>query len=440
MKRVYICLISVSLILITSSISAQITLTLEECREMALTNSKITSISQLKIDKSFLESQSYKTNFLPKFYSQGSYSLYNKDFEYTLSIPELQILPPIPIELSMNNLYTFGIKATQPIYMGGKIRGAYKASLIGSSITQLSKRVSDAQVIFEVDQAYWNLIKAIESTKLAMQYTELVNSLLQDVSNAYQSGMRNKVDVLMVDVKINEAKLALKKSENAVRLANMNLAQKIGLPLSKDILPKYSIDNSVDGVIIKGDSQAIVYEKDEFAMLSHKISLLQEHRKILRAEYLPEVAIVASYDYANGLKINDHKVLDGTILNAMLMVKIPIFEWGGKRDKERAAKKEIDISIMEREHAKEMMILEIEQAKYMLEESYLLFNIANSALLASDENLKMSNDAYSSGKINLSDLLKAQTDWQKIYLEWIDSFASLKISESKYKKAIGELL
>ncbi len=440
MKRIYSFLVFLWLINITSVISAQTYLTLEQCREMALSSSKQTAISQLKIDKSLYESRSYKANFLPKFYSQGSYSLYNKDFEYTLSIPELQILPPIPIELSMNNLYTFGVKATQPIYMGGKIRGAYKASVIGNRISELNKKVSDSQLILDVDQAYWNLVKAIESSRLANKYSLLVDNLYKDVSNGYKSGMLNRVDVLMVEVKINEAKLALKKSQNAVRLANMNLAQKIGASLTQEIKPQYVTDDIDEGVLVSNNSQELAYGRDEFSLLSHKIDFLNEKRKIVRSEYLPEVAVVASYDYANGLKVNDHKILDGTILNAMLMVKIPIFEWGGKRDRERVAKKDIEISLMEREYAKEMMTLEIEQAKYLLEESYLLFNIANSALLVSNENLKMSKDAYKSGKINLSDLLKAQTDWQKTYLDWIDSFTNLKISESKYRKAIGELL
>lgn len=47
--------------------------------------------------------------------------------------------------------------------------------------------------------------------------------------------MSDRNDVLKVEVKVNEGALNLKRTENAVRLAKMNLCHYIGYPLDSEV-------------------------------------------------------------------------------------------------------------------------------------------------------------------------------------------------------------
>lgn len=49
------------------------------------------------------------------------------------------------------------------------------------------------------------------------------------------NGMSDRNDVLKVEVKVNEGALNLKRTENAVRLAKMNLCHYNGYPLDSEV-------------------------------------------------------------------------------------------------------------------------------------------------------------------------------------------------------------
>src|SRR5699024_5133741 len=128
-----------------------------------------------------------------------------------------------------------GLSLTQPLYMGGKIRSAYQMSKIGKDMAFLNRKMSNSDVLYETDKAYWTLLKVEELVKVAQKYEEVVNHLLSDINNDFEVGMTSRNDILKVQVKLNEAKLQRRIAENAIRLAKMNLCHIIGLPLVDDV-------------------------------------------------------------------------------------------------------------------------------------------------------------------------------------------------------------
>lgn len=128
-----------------------------------------------------------------------------------------------------------GIQVEQPLYMGGKIRAAYKMSLLGKEMAQLSETLTASEVIVKTDQAYAQVIKAKEMKKVADKYNAVLVELKKNVESAYKHGLKPQNDVLKVQVKLNESELNIRKAGNALRLATMNLCHYIGKPLTSDI-------------------------------------------------------------------------------------------------------------------------------------------------------------------------------------------------------------
>ena len=71
--------------------------------------------------------------------------------------------------------------------------------------------------------------------KVADKYNAVLRELLSNVESAYKHGLKPQNDVLKVQVKLNESELSIRKAENALRLATMNLCHLIGKPLVSDI-------------------------------------------------------------------------------------------------------------------------------------------------------------------------------------------------------------
>ena len=63
--------------------------------------------------------------------------------------------------------------------MGGKIRAAYKMSLLGKEMAQLSETLTASEVIVKTEQAYAQVIKAKEMKKVADKYSAVLTELMK---------------------------------------------------------------------------------------------------------------------------------------------------------------------------------------------------------------------------------------------------------------------
>ena len=144
MKKISIILLS---ILCPSSLFAQETLSLQQCREMAMQYNKEMAASVKQTESALYTMKSYKGNFFPNFTASGMglYSTANGGFGIEGgNLPVLQpdaagnfkptgnfaYFPGINLDYKVGTVYMGGIQVEQPLYMGGKIRAAYRMSVL----------------------------------------------------------------------------------------------------------------------------------------------------------------------------------------------------------------------------------------------------------------------------------------------------------------------
>jgi len=446
-------------------VGAQQPLTLDQCREMALTNNKQIRVAAQSIEKAGYDVKAYRANFLLRFTATGNYLYTNSDMKKTIPgnylptfipdadnpgslIPniltevngtpifkEYAYFPDMNLHLKFSNTYTAGIRAEQPIYMGGKITAAYKASMIGKEIASLNQNLTRSEVILQTDEAYWTYVKTTELHKTAIAYKDVVSELLRNVENAREAGLKSQNDVLKVQVKLNEAELQLRQAENGVRLSRMNLCHVIGLPLDNEIDVSADFDATLPGIAPNAD----ITQRPEYAILSEQVNLKHEQVKLARSEFLPEIGVAATFNYGYGLKLNGDPLLDNTAFSAIASVKIPLFHWGEGRNKVRSAKAEKQIARIQRDDWAEKMELELTQSINLYDEALLEVELTNRSVQQADENLRVSRDHYDTGKETLSNLLEAQAVWQQARANQINAQASLRLNETRYLKAAGKL-
>jgi outer membrane protein TolC len=444
---------------------------LEACREMALQNNKAAVIAERTEDKITYESKSYFANFFPKISLSGFYLFSNTEMNKTLKgnylptfVPdpatgqlkpnivtmpdgspltgpdgnpvfkEYAYFPDMSFSLKTNGLYTAGIQAEQPLYMGGKIMAAYKMSLIGKDIARLNRNLTRAEIIIQTDEAYWTYLKTIELKKIALAFQKVVTELLHNVQNAYETGMKPKNDVLKVQVQVNKAELQLQQAENAIRLSRMNLCQILGLPLNTDIMISETIDGGI-GRNIAADYTA----RPEYSILEKQIELKNQQIKLVRSDFLPSAGLLAHYGYTHGLDFNGAPLFDRASFYAVLSVKIPVFHWGEGLNKIRAAKAEKQIMQLQRDDLNEKMNLEMAQALNKCSESELEVALTLRSMEQAEENMKTSRNQYEAGMEILASYLEAQTIWQQALVELINAKITQRLNEIYYLKATGGL-
>lgn len=417
------------LILLVQQSYAQIHLTLNECRDMALKNNKQIEISAYSIQKAELEMKAIKTNYFPRFSASGGYLYADKDFS-------LDLVQNMTASLNPNNFYFAGLQVEQPIYMGGKIMAMNKIGHYGFDIARLDKQKTDSEILLATEEAYWELVKVNELLIVMQKYKQAVEEVYRNVKQLYQTGMVPKNDILKVLVKQNQAELLLHRAENAIQQAQMNLCYMVGLPITSEVIIPTELDIFPKIAI---EQKYLVENRPEYQMLSKTIDLKKQEIKLIKSGFLPQVGLVAGYNYADGIKVNKNKILEDDIFTVMVTVKIPLFHWGEGRNKVKAARFEQHIAETLRADLQDKIELEISHAANILDEARLEVELTESAYQQAKENLYESQQNYKIGMETLVNYLDAQVTWQKTWSESVSAKAAYRLAETKYLKSLGKL-
>lgn len=441
------------LFLCVLTMSAQEALTLSQCRQLALENNKQMAAAAKQTLSAHYTLKSYRGNFFPNFMASGTglYSTAKGSFNIPGgNLPTLlpdatgqffpnggfAYFPGIDLNYKVRTVYMGGIQVEQPLFMGGKIVAAYKMANLGKQMAQLNEHLTASEVILSTDQAYALLVKAQEMNKVAESYNSVLKELMKNVQSAYKHGLKSKNDVLKVQVKLNESELAIRKAENARRLANMNLCHLIGKPLTETV--RISDDFPVMEQQLETQINDIT-ARPEYQLLDKQVAIAKQQVKLSRSELLPQVGIRGSYDYTHGLKVNEQTLFDKGSFSVMLNVTVPLFHFGERINKVRAAKAQLEQSRLEQADLNEKMLLELTQAANNLDEAKLQATLADQSLTQADENRRVSQSEYEAGLEPLSDHLEAQALWQQAYETQVDAHFQLYLNYVKYLKAAGKL-
>ena len=245
----------VALLVSSGYASAGRTLTLEECRELAIQNNKELKISGEKIKMAGYEKNAAFTKYFPQLSATGAYMWNQKDINLldmgALSTSIGGALGPIaqlPVfgklmegvddlqHLDIQNIWVGSVSLVQPVFMGGKI---INYNQITKYAKQLAESMNDQQlqdVICKTDETYWQVISLVNKKKLADAYVDLLRKTDHDMTAMINEGVATEADGLSVKVKLNEAEMAQTKVDNGLALSRMLLAQICGLPLEDPLV------------------------------------------------------------------------------------------------------------------------------------------------------------------------------------------------------------
>lgn len=442
-------------------------LSIERCRELALQNNKERKSSLLETQAAEYGRKAMKAQFLPDF-SLKAFSVYDSaDQGFALDMTGVkqglanavgeavqagvlgmnqaqwlqqyagQIPSSIePLKYRMDWMYGGAVVMKQPLYMGGKIRAAYRMADMAVGLRREGERLTEASVIQKTDEAYAKVVNAVELEQVALKYQEMLAALEAQVASAVKHGLRMESDRLKVKVKMNEVALQLRKAQNGVRLAKMNLCHVTGLPLRQDICVSSEYP-AVDAALqLQTDDVSL---RPEYAMLEAKVKIAGEQVKMTRSEMLPQLALLAKYGYAQGVKVNGRPLMEGWDFAGGVTLNVPLYHFGEHANKVKAAKVKQEQASLERDDVTEQMLLDLTRAANNLDEARLEVELSESAMREADENVRLSQQQYHAGLETLTDLLESQALWQKAYESRVNARFQFYLSSVDYLRASGLL-
>ena len=429
--------------------NAQEVLSLEQCRTLALAYNKEIAASVQQTRSAMHTMKSYKGYFFPDLTASATGLYSTADGDYSSGSAQLPVFssegaalgsatfPGIALDYEVGTMFLGGVQLEQPLYTGGKLRTAYKMSAINNEMAQINENLTATDVIVRTDDAYASVVKAQEMKKVADKYKALLEELLANVESAYNHGLKPRNDVLKVQVRLNESELSVRKAENSLRLALMNLCHYIGKPLTESIQVADDFPTVSDLTNLQTNDISL---RPEYALLDRQEALALQQIKLNRSEMLPTIGLQGAFNYLHGFELNDETLFDKGNFAVLLNVNIPIWHFGARAQKVKAAKAKLEQTRLERENQNEQMLLELAQAANNVDEAQLECEIAQRSLEQAEENMRVSQSEFNHGLETLSDHLEAQTLWQQAYQTQVDARYQLYLAHVKYQKAAGTLL
>ena len=334
------------------------------------------------------------------------------------------------VSLAKNGLVG-GVTAMLPVFAGGQIVNGNKLAKVGEDVSRLQRNMSENEVRLSAEQYYWNIVMLKEKLHTLDQVEKQLVRVEADAQAAVDAGIRNRNDLLQVQLRKNETRTSRILVENAEATMRDLLAQVMGHPNET-----IDVNSNADA---KPEAPQQFYQSPESSLpLTNEYQLLDKQIEANKLQYklsvgknLPTVAVGGGYLYNN--------IMDKSQSNLMGMftVSVPISSWwGGSHDMKRQ-KLQVANSENEKRDKGELLMVKMRKAWNDMNDAYKQVAIARESIAQSEENLRLNTDYYQAGTATMSDLLDAQTLYQQSRDKYVESFTNYEVKKREYLQATG---
>jgi outer membrane protein len=370
----------------------------------------------------------------PELELQASYTRNSNVPELVLALPGS---PPRTIFPNLPNNVRTHVGATLPLYTGGRTQAQFDAATELERASGADRSAAVNELVAETRAAYVNVIFARENARVLKEAMTSYDAHLKDARNRHEMGLVPSTDVLAVAVERERADLARAQSENAASIATANLLRLLGLPagtmLDLDTLSQAQQSPQGEGVLrLSAEGRA------ELEALRARIRALEANARISRSAAKPQAGLTAAYDYANpnprilplagewrdswsvGVGVT-WKVLDGGKSNAAAA------QSEAQAESLRAQLAELEARIR----------LDVTTRQLELESATAGRAVAQRAIEAARDAVRVAKDRYTEGVLSSSELLDAEVRLLRAFLEATHNEAQILVAMANLDRALG---
>ena len=479
-----------------STVGAQRVLNLDSCRNLAMNGNNQLKAAKIGTEMAAYTRKAARTKYLPKVDALGGYEFFSKEVSILnnnqknglsnlgsnltgkataratevitslvqggLISPEMagqigQLISGVAAPIAQvgnqigddirdafktdtKHIWYGSVALRQPIFMGGAIKAANRMADIGEEMALNTVDMTEQATLHQIDNTYWTVVSLRQKLNLATSFRDLVKKLDDDVHKMIDEGVATKADGLKVDVKVNEADMAVLQVENGLALAKMLLCQLCGIPLDENIrLADEDMTDIPSAEYISSSDDENNIQRPELRLLKNAVEMSEQSTKLIRAAYLPHVALTGGYLISNPNVFNGFERKFSGVWNVGVMVQIPIWYWNEGNYKIRASKAATAMANLELNDVEEKIDLQVRQSKYRLDEANKRLATAQKNISSAEEILRCANIGFSEGVMESTDVMAAQTAWQQAQTQKIDAEIDVRLAILNLKKATGHL-
>lgn len=403
---------------------AQELLTLEQCKVLILEQNERAAIAEAQVKISEESILFNKANWLPSISASST----------VVGFTESPVLPGLATYSGITD-----VSLTQPVYTGGKLKALDKLAVVDRAVAVEKMRLSEEELIFQVEQLYWQVVSVEQQVVVAKNYERTLNQLTQKINDYYEAGLVNKTELLETQVAHNKAIYNLEVARDFNLIARRQLAQAINRE-DTDFRIQAQFNEYVATPVLTRDISTSYTLRPELAISNSAILAKEYEKALIDSEYKPQVSLKAgTYYYAGENTMPEVRGRDQAFAAGMLSVSIPIHNWGKRKSQQKINALETQQLIEEKTLLKKRISLEVENAIFQMNEAKINVGLTKKSKEQALENVRITNDNYYNGLITSEEVLEAESLNQQAQLDYIRAKVQEQLSYAGYLKTLGKL-
>ena len=406
---------------IEGSVTQQPGLNLEDCIKIALGNNP-------QIQSAIYNKEIYKTKI------GQAWANYFPEFSASIGYDRTKNLMPSLSSIKMhpyNYINTFSISASQLVYDFGKTRTSANMAKKTYEATEKNLDETINSIIFQVKEAYFNLLYAVQQENILKESVKIYESHLAQAQSYYDIGVKAKIDVITAEHNLSSVKLSHIKAKNAIDIAYANLNNALGIPnkepykISDNLSSSYydvNFDNLINSAYQSRPSLLSAQKKAEASKYLVKAS---------KVAFLPDLNLAASYNLGGREFTADYGYAFGGSLSYDV---VNIMKLKKQVDEANATykKDESDYQVQ-----KQNVYLEVKQAYISLIELEDSIPVSKMALSQAKEQYDLANGRY---KVGLGDAIEfkyAENTYRNAQLDYYKTLLDYNVAAANLEKVVG---
>lgn len=426
--------IIISLLLVAALFSQNKKMTIEECLQTGLQNSR-----QIKISESVLRSSDEKvteftSQMLPRLSLSAGYTYMN------LNNPTELGFGPVPIKV-LNPFYAYGMQLSiqQPIFTGFQLSSSRSAARYTYEAINYEHQKNINNKALEIYSTYWNLFKAKKQCELMEEYLVSLNESLKQTKDYLDNGLATMNDYLKIKVQVSNTEVSLIDAKNDFEIAKASLNKALGIPLNKATEIETSFTGFQNELMDYQDllSNAL-NNREELKSLEHKIEAGKDMITAANAGWWPKLYASGNFFLYNvnakTFSIENERM---QLWFAGLSLSWDLWNWGYTSSKSLQAEEEV---LQKKESLlllKEQIELEVYSTYLKLKSERGKINVSQLTVESAEENLRLTKEKYEYQLATSNDLIDAEVELLDAKTKLAFANADYELAKVKLELAIG---
>ena len=428
MRKGIFSLLFCTFVFLSLPVLAQQSTLLEKYRTMALDYNHDLKAAEKNIAASMEVEKSARADLKPKLSGAASFQYTGNPMELTLDIPSIGLSKTVE---GKNLNYGGSLSILQPVYTGGRVLESIRMAQHQQALAGNQAKALNDAVCYQTDIQYWSAVARQEIVDVAEDFRNSIAALVKTIKERVEVGLVDPQDLLMAEVKLNEAEYQLLQAQSNFETGRMALNSMIGVRLEQPT----ELDAQIP-IVVVSDSLWLStgMGRPEIQMAYDKIRIAESTKKLNDSQFKPQFYVGVEGSYSSP-GYNFKKDLDPNYA-VYAKVSVPIFEWGKRRSEKRVSSFRIGMAEDNLNKVVDRVELEVSVARKAVSQAIERVRLSESSLAKAEENEAKAVERYNEGKVSVVEVIDAQTYRQTSQVNYVQAKAAAQGHYSELIKAL----